>query len=317
VALVMVLTPLAGLALAIGQLWGYGVGPVELGLLAGGFALTMTGVMVGYHRHFAHTAFQTTRPVRVLLAFLGSTAGEGPVLYWAAVHRRHHAHSDRPGDPHSPHLSGPGLRGWLHGLWHSHVGWLFVHHEDADRIRYILDLLRDRLVLRMSQLYPLWMFLGLAIPTALGGLWSGTWAGAGLGLLWGGLVRVFLCQHSLWVVNSITHLYGNAPFRVQDESRNNFWIAIPTWGESWHNNHHAFPYSAYHGLRWWQIDPSAYVIRLLKLLGLAWDVKVPPEHLLRQTVSFAGAGAVPAPTEFSSPGTNDALRGSVPREPVP
>jgi stearoyl-CoA desaturase (delta-9 desaturase) len=126
------------------------------------------------------------------------------------------------------------------------------------------------------------MLLGLVVPAVLGGLLTWSWQGAGLGLLWGGLVRICLCQHSLWIVNSVTHLYGSAPYRTQDESRNNFWIALPTFGESWHNNHHAFPYSALHGLRWWQIDPAGYVIRGLRLVGLAWDVKTPPEHHLRE-----------------------------------
>jgi stearoyl-CoA desaturase (delta-9 desaturase) len=281
IALVVVLTPLAALVLAVYLLWGHGVGPVDLGLLAGMYVLTMTGVMVGFHRHFAHNSFQAVRPVRAALGILGSMAGEGPLLYWAAVHRRHHAFSDRPGDPHSPHLSGKGVWGWLHGLWHSHVGWLFVH-EDSDRGRYILDLLRDRLAFNISRLYYVWMLLGLAIPTVLGGLLTWSWKGAALGLLWGGLVRICLCQHSLWIVNSITHLFGSTPFRTQDESRNNFWIALPTFGESWHNNHHAFPYSALHGLRWWQIDPGGYVIRALRFVGLAWDVKVPPEHLINE-----------------------------------
>jgi stearoyl-CoA desaturase (delta-9 desaturase) len=283
IALVVVLTPFLALVLAIVLLWGRGVGPIELGLLAGMYSLTMTGVMVGFHRHFAHNSFQTTPAVRATLAILGSMGAQGPILYWTAIHRRHHAFADLPGDPHSPHLSGPGVVGWLRGAWHSHIGWLFAG-QVTDWSRYILDLLRDRMVYRINRLYFVWVLLGLAIPAALGGLLAWSWEGAGLGLLWGGLVRVCLCQHATWSIGSIAHLFGSAPYdtHTHDQSRNNFWIAIPTWGEGWHNNHHAFPYSAMHGLRWWQIDPSGYVIRGLRLVGLAWDVKAPPEHLLRQ-----------------------------------
>jgi stearoyl-CoA desaturase (delta-9 desaturase) len=284
IALVVVLTPFLALVLAIVLLWGRGVGPIELGLLAGMYSLTMTGLTAGFHRHFSHNSFQATPAVRVGLAILGSMGAQGPVLYWAAIHRRHHAFSDRQGDPHSPHLSGEGWLGWLRGLWHAHVGWLFVH-EVTDWGRYVLDLLRDRMVYRINRLYFVWVLLGLAIPAALGGLLAWSWEGAGLGLLWGGLVRVCLCQHTVWAVNSLGHLYGSAPYRTQthDESRNNFWLSFAAFGDNWHNNHHAFPYSAMHGLRWWQIDLAGYLIRGLRLLGLVWDVKAPPQHLPHQT----------------------------------
>jgi stearoyl-CoA desaturase (delta-9 desaturase) len=293
IALVVVLTPLAALVLAIYLLWGHGVGPVDLGLLAGMYVLTMIGLTAGFHRHFSHNSFQAAPAVRAALGILGSMGAQGPVLYWAAIHRRHHAFSDRPGDPHSPHLSGKGVWGWLLGLWHAHVGWLFVH-EVTDWGRYVLDLLRDRLVFKINRLYFVWVLLGLAIPAVLGGAIAGTWEGAALGLLWGGLVRVCLCQHTVWAVNSLGHLYGSTPYRTQtrDESRNVFWLSFTAFGDNWHNNHHAFPYAAMHGLRWWQIDLAGYLIRGLRLVGLVWDVKAPPPHHLQEARQEAPA-AIP------------------------
>jgi stearoyl-CoA desaturase (delta-9 desaturase) len=282
VALLVVILPVVGLFAGIALMWGRGVGRLELGLLAGMYFLTSIGIGIGYHRLVSHGSFRTPPAVRVVFAVLGSMAAQGPVLYWAAIHRRHHSCSDREGDPHSPHYDrGDGVLGLLVGLWHAHVGWLF-HHEVTDWGRYITDLLRDRGLFLVNRLYALWVLLGLAIPTALGGLLAGTWRGALMGLLFGGLIRIFLVHHVTWSVNSLCHVYGTAPFRAPDESRNNAWIAVPSFGEGWHNNHHAFPYSAFHGLRWWEFDLNAWIIRGMESVGLAWDLKAPTPEMLRQ-----------------------------------
>lgn len=265
-----------------------------MGLLIAMYSLTTFGIGIGYHRLLSHRSFQTSAPIRALFAILGSMAGQGPPLFWAAVHRRHHKYSDQPGDPHSPNLHGGGVWGVLRGFWHAHTGWLFVH-EITDWGRWIPDLLQDRLLFRINRLYFLWMLLGLAIPATIGGLLSGTWRGAGLGMLWGGLVRMFLLHHSTWGINSVTHLWGTRPYKSNDYSRNNALVALMTYGEGWHNNHHAFPHSALHGLRWWQVDISGLVIRTLQACGLAWDVKRPSPAACRKAQRHpTRAGAVSA-----------------------
>jgi stearoyl-CoA desaturase (delta-9 desaturase) len=252
------------------------------------YMVSSIGIGIGYHRLASHGSFQTYPLVRAILAVFGSTASQGPVYYWAAIHRRHHATSDRPGDPHSPYLGhGEGLAGFFRGLWHAHVGWMFIH-EITDWCRYITDLIRDDLLFRVNRLYFLWVFLGLAIPAALGGLLTGTWMGVLTGFLWGGLIRLFFVQHVTWSINSVCHIWGTTPFRVADRSRNNLLIALPSSGEGWHNNHHAFPYSARHGLRWWQLDLNYAIIRGLALVGLAWDLKLPSERALQEARNDGG-----------------------------
>ncbi len=274
VTLAVVVLPFAGLLGSIALLWGRGAGWVELGLLLGMYVLTALGITVGFHRLFTHRSFETGAATRFVLAALGSMAVEAPLLKWVAVHRRHHQHSDRPGDPHSPHGHGGGLRGVLRGVWHAHLGWLF-RPDPPDLPHYVKDLRADTPVRVASALFPVWVALGLLAPAALGWWLAGGWPGALLGLLWGGLARVFLVHHVTWSVNSVCHLWGGRPFGGRDESRNNVVFGVLALGEGWHNNHHAFPTSARHGLRWWQLDLSYYVIRLLALLGLAWNVKLP------------------------------------------
>jgi stearoyl-CoA desaturase (delta-9 desaturase) len=273
-ATLIVLTPLVGTCIAIAFLWLAPFGVTELALLFGMFTLTSFGIGSGYHRLSSHRSFQTYSALRVFLVILGSMAGQGPVLYWAAIHRRHHKFSDGPGDPHSPRLSGSGLWGTLKGFWHVYLGWVFTY-ESTDWAYWIPDLLRDRTLFRVNRLYFLWLFLGLAIPAGIGGLVSGTWMGALLGLLWGGLVRMFLGHIAIVAVNSVTHLWGAQPYKSHDYSRNNGLVALLSYGEGWHNNHHAFPSSAMHGLEWWQLDFNGLLIRALRLCGLAWDVKCP------------------------------------------
>ena len=272
--LVAVVLPLAGFATAVATLWGRGFGWVDFGLLVGMYLLSALGITVGFHRLFTHKSFETNAVVRFVLAALGSMAIQGSVLRWVAQHRRHHQHSDTPADPHSPHHQGQGFFGVVRGFWHAHIGWAF--HRDATGLdRYVTDLRKLASVRVASALFPLWIVLGFAFPALLGGLLTGTWGGALLGLLWGGLVRVFLVHHVTWSVNSVCHLWGSRPYPEKDRSRNNFLFGVLAMGEGWHNNHHAFPTSARHGLRWWQIDVSYYVIRALALVGLAWKVKVP------------------------------------------
>jgi len=216
-----------------------------------------------------------------VLAVLGTAAIEGPITAWVADHRKHHAFSDQPGDPHSPHVDhGVGIRGALRGLAHAHVGWLFDHQQRGARERFAPDLVADPVISWVDRTFVVWSLIGLAIPFGLGMLIGGT-VSAGLeGMLWGGAVRVFVLHHVTYSINSLCHMFGRQPFDTQDESRNLALLALPTMGEAWHNNHHAFPTSYRHGLRRWQLDPSAGIIRVLEMLGLAWDVvRVDPTRL--------------------------------------
>ncbi len=273
-ALATVLIPFLGSVLAIGLLWRSGIGAVEVALLVSMYALSIIGITVGFHRHFAHCAFRTNIAVRIILAILGSMAAQGPVIHWVRNHGRHHQYCDQPGDPHSPHLH-EGVR----GLWHGHIGWM-LNSEVTNAAVFAKDLLRDSAIAKVNQLYLTWVILGLAIPGVLGGVITGTWMGAWQGFLWGGLVRIFLAHHATWSINSISHLYGNRPFDTSGKSTNNIWLAVPTGGEAWHNNHHAFPNSAKFGLQWWQVDLGYWVIRILEVLGLAWDVKAPTAGMM-------------------------------------
>ena len=278
---VTVVGPFLGLLLAVALLWGHGpagtrgIGWPEVVVMAGMYALAGFGVTIGYHRLLTHRAFEAPRPVRLLFAVLGSAAAQGMVIKWCAAHRRHHQRADRPGDPHSPHLhGGTGVRGLLRGMWHAHIGWTF-EADAPDLARSVPDLLADRALMLIDQLYLLWVALGLLLPAAALGLYTGTWGGFLSGLVWGGLVRIFLMHHVTWSINSVCHVWGARPFASGDASTNNFPIAIVSLGEGWHNNHHAFPTSARHGLRWWQFDASYVVIRALSWFGLARNVRVP------------------------------------------
>jgi stearoyl-CoA desaturase (delta-9 desaturase) len=290
-SLVVIVVPLLGLLAAILMLWGVGFSWVHLGLLLGGYLLTSIGVTVGYHRLFTHASFRTNAVVKIVLGALGSMAVEGPILRWVATHRMHHQHSDRDLDPHSPHGHGTGLLAVVRGFMHAHLGWFFTP-APRDMKRYIPDLIRDRVTRVTSGLFPLWVALGLVLPAALGLAMTGSWLGALLGLIWGGLVRIFLVQHVTWSVNSVCHLWGGRPFRSHDHSRNNLVFGILALGEGWHNNHHAFPASARHGLSWWQVDVSYWIIRGLALLRLASDVRVPaPERIAAKRRAVVERGA--------------------------
>lgn len=278
VALATIFIPFIGSVVAIGLVWQTGIGPIEVGLLVSMYALTIFGIEVGYHRYFAHHAFQTTTTFRIILAILGAMAAQGGVTHWVTHHRRHHHYADMPGDPHSPHLHGDGIRGRLQGLWHAHTGWI-LEGQITNSIVFAKDLVRDPIIAKINLLQHVWVILGLVIPTVLGGILTWTWMGAFQGFLWGGLVRVFLGHHVIWSINSICHVYGGRPFSGS-HSTNNIWLAIPSWGESWHNNHHAFPNSAIVGLEWWQIDLGAWAIRTLEFTGLVWNVKAPTAAMI-------------------------------------
>ena len=266
--------PLVGLIAAIVLLWDRAVGPLELGLLVGLYLLTALGVTLGYHRMFTHRAFESSRAFRAIVAVLGSMAVQGPVITWVADHRKHHTFTDQAGDPHSPHLAGPGFWGAVKGLWHAHVGWLFETVGTAERERFAPDLLRDRVLKVVDKLFFLWVGLSLAIPFALGWLLGGGLGAALTALLWGGFVRVFLLHHVTWSINSVCHFFGRKRFAIEDESRNVFWLAPLSMGEAWHHNHHAFPTSAFHGLSPWErvADPTGLLIALLEKLGIIWNV---------------------------------------------
>jgi stearoyl-CoA desaturase (Delta-9 desaturase) len=280
VRVVATTVPLAAVGCAAWQAWGGSLHWHDLLVLAITYLLCGLGVTVGYHRLFTHRSFKTTRAVRALLAVLGSMAIEGPLIEWASTHRKHHRFSDRPGDPHSPHVDhGAGLGGALRGLAHAHLGWIFRGKDMANPARYAKDVLIDADMRFISRTFPLWVVVGLAIPFGLGVALTGSLAGGLTGLLWGGAVRVFLLHHATFSINSLCHYYGKRPFSTDDESRNLAWLAPFAFGESWHNNHHAFPTSARHGLRRWQLDPGGWLIGGLERCHLVWDViRVGPER---------------------------------------
>ncbi len=288
-ALAAIVIPFLGTIAAIVLAFWTGIGWVEISLLVVMYALTTLGATVGFHRYFAHRAFEAHPAVRDALAILGSMAAQGPLIFWTATHRRHHSHSDLPGDPHSPHLHGPGFIDKIKGQWHAHISWMFTS-EPTNSLLYSKDLFRDPAILRINRLYPLWVILGLAIPTVLGGLITMSWMGALKGLLWGGFVRLFIVHHSFWAIGGIAHSVGWRAFPTREGSRNNFWLALPNFGEGWHNNHHAFPSSAFFGLAWWQVDVGGWCVRILERTGLIWNVKCPTSAMIESRKRGAAQG---------------------------
>jgi stearoyl-CoA desaturase (delta-9 desaturase) len=276
-----VVIPFLGVLAAAVLLWQRFLYASDLAVFAVMYALTAIGITVGFHRLLTHRAFQTRRWLRYSLAVFGSMALQGPVIDWVADHRKHHTFADEDGDPHSPHAGqGAGVRGMVAGLWHAHMGWLFETHGQASSRRFAPDLLEDPGMRRIHRGFPLLALLSLLLPFLLGFALSGgsLLAGGVSALLWGGLVRIFLVHHITWSINSICHFFGRRRFDTDDESTNVFWLALPSLGEAWHHNHHAFPRSAFHGLRWYEFDPSGWLILGLERIGLAWDVvKVSPE----------------------------------------
>jgi stearoyl-CoA desaturase (Delta-9 desaturase) len=275
-----VVVPFAATIAAIVLLWNSLVSPADLVIAAVMYLLTAAGITVGFHRLLTHRSFQTSKPLEYMFAILGTMAVQGPVISWVADHRKHHAHTDEEGDPHSPHVGHDGgVRGVLAGLWHAHSGWLMSTQGRADWKRYAPDLYEDRGMRTISRRFVLLILASLAIPALAGYIVSGTLLGAFTGLLWGGLVRIFFVHHVTWSVNSVCHFLGSRRFDTDDHSTNVFWLALPSLGESWHHNHHAFPRSAVHGLKKWEPDPSAFIITAMEKVGLARNVvRISPER---------------------------------------
>lgn len=268
--LVVVVVPFLATVYAIVLLWQRYVNGLDLALMIGLYLLSGLGITIGYHRMLTHKSFETSPVMKAILLILGTMAIEGQPSDWASTHIQHHAHSDEEDDPHSP----------LVGLWHSHVGWMWRHAAQPDI--YGKWVAKDPLVAWVDRTWLVWVVLGLLFPLVIAG-WSG--------FLWGGLVRVFLTHHITWSVNSICHTFGQRPFNTSDASRNNWIVGLFAFGEGWHNNHHAFPRSAFHGLRWWQVDLSAYIIRLMEATGLVWNVyRVSPEDEQRRELQAARLG---------------------------
>jgi stearoyl-CoA desaturase (delta-9 desaturase) len=265
--------PFIGLLLVGWQVWNQYLHWSDIAVFAILYVSTALGVTVGFHRLFTHRSFATSRVLRGVFAALGSAAIEGPVISWVADHRKHHAFSDAPGDPHSPHVDhGVGWRGALRGLGHAHMGWLFIHTQRGARKRYAPDLVADPVVSFVDRTFIWWALGGLGAAFGLGWLIGGTLTAALTGLLWGGAIRLLVVHHVTYSINSLCHYFGRRRFDTDDESRNLAWLSLLSMGEAWHNNHHAFPTSAAHGLRWYELDLSSLVIRGLEKLGLAWDV---------------------------------------------
>jgi stearoyl-CoA desaturase (delta-9 desaturase) len=245
------------------------------------------GVTVGFHRLLTHRAFKTSPGMRGLLGILGTMSVEGPLISWVADHRKHHAYTDRLGDPHSPHVDhGVGWRGALRGLAHAHVGWLFNHTQRGSRERFAPDLLADPVISFVDKTFVVWSLVGLAIPFGLGVLIGGS-VDAGLeAMLWGGAVRIFLLHHVTYSINSLCHFFGRRRFDTDDESTNLLWLAPLSFGEAWHNNHHAFPTSAFHGMARGELDFSGILIAGLERAGLVWDVqRISPERQAAKAIS--------------------------------
>ncbi|CAB4920466.1 unannotated protein [freshwater metagenome] len=274
-----VVIPFVATLIAIVVFWGNGVDAIDLALFVVFYLLTGLGVTLGFHRLLTHKAFDTYRPIHLGFAVLGTMAVEGPVISWVADHRKHHAHTDVEGDPHSPHV---GHGGGLKGLWHAHAGWLMHEQGTASPRRYAKDLMDDMGIRWIHDRFLWFIALSLALPAALGFVLHGfTIAGLLTGLLWGGFVRIFFIHHVTWSVNSICHFTGTRRFDLEDKSTNVFWLSLPSFGESWHHNHHAFPRSADHGLARWEraLDPSAWTVAAMEKLGLAWNVvRIAPDR---------------------------------------
>jgi stearoyl-CoA desaturase (delta-9 desaturase) len=273
--LALTILPFAGFVVALISLWGHGLSVFDIAIMTVMYVVTGLGITVGYHRLLTHRSFDCPQWVRHAFAVAGSMAVEGPTIGWVADHRRHHAYADKEGDPHSPHLdAGDGFPGVVRGLWHAHIGWMFKE-EQTDRERWAPDMLKDPVMVRIDRAFPWLALVSFVLPAVVGLLVTRSFAGAVSAFLWASLVRVFLLHHVTWSVNSICHFYGERPFETTDYSTNNWMLSLVSFGESWHNNHHAFPTSAVHGIGRWQLDSSAGLISLLERMGLARNVKRP------------------------------------------
>jgi stearoyl-CoA desaturase (Delta-9 desaturase) len=274
-----VAVPLLAVLAAIPLAWGWGLGWHDIVIGFVFYVIAGFGISMGFHRHFTHSSFKAAKPLRVALAIGGSIAIEGPVLVWVADHRRHHKYSDREGDPHSPWRFGNDWKALTKGFLYAHMGWFFDPNRTSQE-KFCPDLLADAPIRRISRTFPLWVAISLLGPALIGGLWSMSLAGALTAFFWASLVRICLLHHVTWSINSVCHTFGNEDFEVRDKSRNVAWLAIPSFGESWHNLHHSDPTCARHGALAGQIDISARAIWVAEKLGWAWDVRWPDEDRL-------------------------------------
>jgi stearoyl-CoA desaturase (delta-9 desaturase) len=279
VALVTIGVPAIGFAIAGYLMFTGRATALDYTLFVVFYAIQMLGITIGFHRYAAHKQFKTSRFVEGVLMITGSMALEGPLLFWVSTHRRHHRFADEPGDPHSPNLSGTGLRGKLKGLWYAHIPWMFSDEESRANV-FAPDVLRDRHLYNYSRTYPIWAVTSLLLPAVLGFAIGGTLTAAFSGFIFGGLARVFLANQAAWCVGSISHMIGSRPFVTRDDSANNWPVAIFTFGEGLQNNHHAFPGAYRHGLRWWEPDLSGWVIAVLAKAGIVWDLRMPDHQTI-------------------------------------
>jgi stearoyl-CoA desaturase (Delta-9 desaturase) len=274
---ILVIVPFVALIAAIPAVWGWGLGWHDVILSFIFYAISGLGVTVGYHRYFTHGGFKAKRWMRIALAIAGSLSVQGPIIRWVADHRRHHQYSDREGDPHSPWRFGTSVGALTKGMWYAHMGWLF-NRERTNEERFTPDLLADKDIAKIDHLFPVWLAVTLFLPAAIGGLWSMSWHGALTAFFWASLVRVSFLHHITWSVNSVCHVIGERPFTARDKSTN-FWpLALISFGESWHNSHHADPTCARHGVDKGQLDMSARLIELFEWRGWVWDVRWPDKE---------------------------------------
>ncbi|WP_051790425.1 acyl-CoA desaturase [Streptomyces sp. NRRL S-1022] len=278
---VFVAVPFLAVLAAVPLAWRHGLSPADLALAVAFYLVSGLGITVGFHRHFTHGSFKARRPLRIALALAGSLAVQGPLITWVADHRKHHKYSDRDGDPHSPWRYGHSARALAKGMLYAHLGWLF-ETEHAPPRTYAPDLVRDRALMLISRRFGVLVLASLALPALLGAALTRSWQGALTAFFWAGLVRICLVHHVTWSINSICHASGSRPFRSRDRSGNVWWLAPLSFGESWHNLHHADPTSARHGVLTGQLDASARLIRWFEHLGWAYDVRWPDQHRLTE-----------------------------------
>jgi stearoyl-CoA desaturase (delta-9 desaturase) len=262
---------------------------LDVVLFAAMYFVHMAGITIGFHRYVAHRGFKTSRPVEALLMIAGSMGAQGPLMFWVTTHRRHHRFSDQHGDPHSPNLHGRSLRARLHGLWYAHMPWM-LSDESSRWTVFGPDVLRDRRLMYYHRTYPIWVVSGLLLPAAVGFAVGQTAAAALGGLVFGGLVRIFVANQAAWCVGSVCHAFGSRPFDNEDRSANNWPVAVMTFGEGLQNNHHAFPGSFRHAVRWWEPDLAGWIIAALARLGLVWDARQPDPATVERRRASSRAG---------------------------